>query len=88
MIDLKASKPNRGIEVTNKIHVVELGDVLVLELLLEKHVIFLLEISGSLSFDPVISNLSLKLDAPLFVTLALNLPLGPLLVAFFVTCDL
>ena len=88
MVDLKASKSNRGIEVANEIHIVELGDVLVLELLLEKHVIFLLEISGSLSFDPVIGNLSLKLDAPLFVTLALDLPLGPLLVAFFVTCDL
>ena len=69
-------------------HVVELADVSVLELLFEEHVIFLLEISGSLSFDLVVGNLSLKLVAPLFVTLALDLALGPLLVAFFVTLDL
>ena len=88
MIDLKASEPDGGIEITDEIHVVELADVSVLELLLEEHVIFLLEISGSLSFDLVIGNLSLKLVAPLFVTLALDLALGPLLVAFFVTLDL
>ena len=81
MIDLQASKPNGGIEVADEIHVVELADVLVLELLFEKHVIFLLEISGSLSFDLVVGNLSLKLVAPLFVTLALDLPLRPLQVA-------
>ena len=88
MVDVKASKPNGGIEVANEIHVVELADVSVLELLLEEHIIFLLEISGGLSFDLVIGNLSLKLDAPLFVTLALDLPLGPLVVALLVAVDL
>ena len=88
MIDLKASKPDGGIEVADKIHVVELADVSVLELLFEEQVVFLLEISGRLSFDLVIGNLSLKLVAPLLVTLALDLPLGPLFMAFLVTLDL
>ena len=88
MIDLQASKPNGGIEVADEIHVVELADVLVLELLFEKHVIFLLEISGSLSFDLVVGDLSLKLVTPLFVTLALDLPLRPLQVALLITLDL